>query len=79
MVQRDQILNFFEKVKKLESDYDILISTTQIKLEEEKNKYESSLEKFKEQFCKEMGFINRNFTEISTAKLKQEKETEQIF
>lgn len=39
MIEKDEILNLFEKVKVVESNFDILTTATHIKLEEERYNY----------------------------------------
>jgi len=39
MIEKDEILNLFEKVKLVESNFDILTAATHIKLEEERHNY----------------------------------------
>lgn len=74
MVERDDIQGAFDKIKILESNFDMLQTATQVKLEEEKNNYEAALEKFKAQLGREIKFLNAKFSELSANKLKQERE-----
>ena len=39
MIEKDEVLGLFEKVKVLDSNFDMLQSSTQIKLEDEHKKY----------------------------------------
>jgi hypothetical protein len=45
MVERDEVLSMFEKVRIIESSHEILTTTTQAKLEEEKQKYQAAIER----------------------------------
>ena len=79
MVQRDQIMDFYQRIKLLENNFQMLQSATQIKLEEEKTNYENAINKFKKQFRGEIKEVNVNLSEMATNKLKQERQTEKVF
>lgn len=71
MVERDQILTIFDKLKILESNFDMLQTATQVKLEEQKNNYQAAIRKLKEKFYTEISFLNAKFSDLSISKLKQ--------
>ncbi len=71
MVERDEILTLFDKLKILESNFDMLQTATQVKLEEEKNNYEGAIHKLKAKFHEEISFLNAKFNDLSISKLKQ--------
>lgn len=78
-IEKDEVLKLFEKVKMLESNLEILQSTTQVKLDEERNNYHSALNRFVEQFKQEIHFNNNKFADLAMTKIKQERENQYIF
>ena len=50
MIEKDEVLGLFERVKVLDSNFDMLQSATQIKLEDEHNNYEQAIAEFKGRF-----------------------------
>lgn len=50
MVERDEILEFYDKIKIIECNFEMLQSTTQVKLEEEKNNYEKATKTLQSKF-----------------------------
>lgn len=57
----------------------MLTSATQIKLEQEKNNYENALQKFKQNFSNEINGLNKTYNNLTSTKVKQERETEMTF
>lgn len=50
MVERDEVVGMFEKVRLIEGSYEILTTACQAKLEEEKQKYQAAIESHRQVF-----------------------------
>lgn len=72
-------MGLLEKVKSLETNFELLQTATQVKLEEERNNYQLSLATFKDRFASEISFANGKFAAMSMEKVKQEREAEKVF
>lgn len=79
MIEKDQVVSFFDKVKYIDSNYEALVNGTQVKLEDERNRYEKAIEEHKEMYEKQLAFLQSKLNELISEKAKQERENEKIF
>jgi hypothetical protein len=79
LIEREEVTSLFEKVREIESRFDLMTSNSSIKLEEEKQNYERAIERLRQKYMDEISFANRKYQELATSKSTQEKQSENMF
>lgn len=79
MIEKEEIISLFEKVREVESHFETLTTNAAIRSEEERQNYQNGIAQLREKYRDEVAFAHQRYQSMLEGKAKQEKESETLF